>query len=173
MRRWQEENGKLSADDTPAAISFVNGYTMFLFIMLLLYGSFVFITGRAFGGLVMTMAFFSQFLLMIVVLLPQGVIQSEGRELENSVYGWYGQTAVLMVYQDFAFMVFCLSFMTVLGLLKLVLWYKGRTSVPDNQSAMKLGDAISSDNGNEPYISQGLYYKAEDMNTPSSRLELV
>jgi hypothetical protein len=157
-----------SADDTPGPVAFVNGYTIILFVALLLYGSFVFITGRAFGGLNMTMAFFSQFLLMIILLLPQGIIATEGRELENSVYGWYGQTAVLMVYENFAYMIFCLSFIGVLALLKLVLWYKGKNEIADDHASMKL-DGRS----DESYNSSGVYYKAEDVPTKGAHHEMV
>lgn len=173
MRRWQEENGMLSADDTPTAVSFVNRYTMFLFIALLLYGSFVFITGKALSGLVVSMAFFSQFLLMIILLLPQGIIASEGRELENSVFGWYGQTAVLMVYQNFSYMVFCLSFMGVLALLRLVLWYKGVDSFAAGQTALKPGDRSPSQDSDESYNSPGVYYKADDVQAQKIQNEMV
>jgi hypothetical protein len=164
MRRWQEENGMTSADDTPAAVSFVNGYTMLLFIALWLYGAFVFVTGRAFSGLIITMAFFSQFLLMMILLLPQGVIASEGRELENSIYGWYGQTAVLMVYQDFAYMIFCLSFIGVLALVKLVLWYRGQREASDEHSVMQSSKHLSSDDGEGFYNNATVYYNADDVN---------
>ncbi|GKZ00575.1 hypothetical protein MPSEU_001009700 [Mayamaea pseudoterrestris] len=172
MRRYQEENGLTSADDTPAAVSFVHGYTMFVFIAVLLYGGYVFLNGEAYSGLVVSMAVLSQFLLMIIVLLPQGVIQSDDRDIENSIYGWYGQTAVLMVYQDFAYILFCLSFIGVLAIIKLIIWRRAKKNgTLDEQFATKQVDGHAANDGS---YHAGNYYKAEDTYVvPAQRSELV
>mmetsp|Transcript_27028 Transcript_27028/g.54005 ORF Transcript_27028/g.54005 Transcript_27028/m.54005 type:complete len:97 (+) Transcript_27028:819-1109(+) len=43
-------------------------------------------------------------------MLPSGTISSEDRQMEDSVYGWYGQVGVLMAYINIWFLAFSILF---------------------------------------------------------------
>ena len=83
-----------------------------------------------------------------MILLPQGVINTDDRDLQNSVYGWHGQTAVLMVYFYYAQVLFGFIFLALIGIKVLVdhfvLGIKGKQAVNEEedkgnyQSAAKL-----------------------------------
>jgi hypothetical protein len=59
-----------------------------------------------------------------------------------------------MVYRDFAYLIFCLSSMVVLGLVTLALWYRNKDLAKDEQSVTKPAT--------EDYTPPGVYYKADD-----------
>ena len=74
---------------------------MLMFIGIVLYGAFCLVKGRDLGLVRVALLLFAQFALMSLLLLGQGVIEMDGRAMEDSVYGWYGQLSVLMVYSNF------------------------------------------------------------------------
>jgi hypothetical protein len=83
---------------------------------LLVYGSFVLLTGRSVLGLIVLCAVFAQFSLIQILLCGQGVISSDNRQLEDTVYGWYGQAGVLQVYTDFGMFLFCTGFCLIFAI---------------------------------------------------------
>lgn len=114
-RRFQEEMGAENVN-SEGALTFVYVWTTLMFLGLLLYGGFVLYKQRAVGGVIVVMAILTQFALMSMVLLAHGVILTDDRDLEDSVYGWYGQFAVLMVYTNFWYIMFCVIFTVALVL---------------------------------------------------------
>jgi len=110
--RYYEEMGLQKPEDPSAtgAVKFVHRWTQLLFAALLLYGAGVIYLARPINGLVVCMIFFGQFSLLNMILLTQGVIVTDGRQLEDSVYGWSGQLPILMAYTDFAYVLFCFGF---------------------------------------------------------------
>jgi len=110
--RFYEEMGMTKPEDPSAtgAVKFVFTWSQILFVLLLVYGVGVLLTGRSIVGLVVCMLFFAQFSLLNLLLLGQGVIRTDGRMLEDSVYGWAGQLPILMAYMDLAYVLFCLGF---------------------------------------------------------------
>lgn len=128
-RRFYEENGiSFNYDEPTGAMKFVYSWSIIMFLGLLVYGSFVILTGRSVLGLVVLCAVFAQFSLLQILLCGQGVISSDDRDLEESIYGWYGQSGVLQVYTDLGYFVFCASFcliFAVKGLVSIVLARRG------------------------------------------------
>jgi hypothetical protein len=106
-------------DETSGALKFVHSWTTIMFFGLLAYGVFALYRGSSTVypmGLVVSMFVFAQFCLLMMIVVCQGVISTENRELEESVYGWYGQMGVLMVYSDFWYLLHCLIFIVVFTL---------------------------------------------------------
>jgi hypothetical protein len=110
----REEMGS-SFDNDPGALKFVYAWSLIIFISLLIYGTVVFYKRRSSMGLTMMLAFLTQYSLLVLLLLPQGVIETDNEQLEGSVYGWYGQIAVLMVYSNFAQFLFAPIFIIIVS----------------------------------------------------------
>ena len=85
-----------NADEASGAVKFVYVWTLLVFIGMLAFGGITIFQRKPLTPLIITMLIIGQFALMQLILLGQGVISTEGREMEDSVYGWYGQMAVLM-----------------------------------------------------------------------------
>jgi len=100
------------------ALQFVFAWSIILFVGMLIFGTFIFWRKRSVAGLAVIMALMTQYALLLLVLLPQGVITTDNRELEETPYGWYGQLSILMVYFYFAQCIFSIVF-AVLIMLKL------------------------------------------------------
>jgi hypothetical protein len=125
-RRDREEAG-LSTDST-RALDFLYTWTLLLFAVVLVYGAYTLFRLRQNGTtyLIVTLLLLFQFSLMTMILLAQGVIQTEDRQMEDSVYGWYGQKGVLMVYTYYALCWFSGLFALGLSCLNLYLWWMRR-----------------------------------------------
>jgi hypothetical protein len=104
---------ELNVDSTSGALKFVYGCTLVMFISMLAYGAYVLCTRRRAGRIVLIMALFAQFSLLNLLLLVQGVILTDDQDLQNEIYGWYGQLSVLMAYTDFMYILFCTVFALV------------------------------------------------------------
>jgi hypothetical protein len=126
-RRFYEEMGiSYDPDEPSGAMKFVYGWTVVMFLGLLIYGSFVLLTGRSVLGLIVLCAVFAQFSLLQILLCGQGVISSDNRDLEDTVYGWYGQAGVLQVYTDFGMVIFCAGFCIIFAIHGLVRIFMAR-----------------------------------------------
>jgi hypothetical protein len=148
-RRWKEENlGISSADNANSALKFVYTWQMLLFAALVLFGCFVFATGRPGVGLLVALIVFANMSLIQMVLIPQGVLLSDGRDMEESVYGWYGQLGVLMVYQDFAYLIFCVAFGVLLAI---------RMFFVRRQQQHAAANDEASDDGDDGFTKPGVY----------------
>lgn len=91
-----------------------------MFLGILIYGIVVLAKKQSKVPLVVIMLLYAQFCLMALVMASQGVISSENREFEDSVYGWYGQMGVLIAYQSFWFLLFSVVFSIVFGVVALL-----------------------------------------------------
>jgi uncharacterized Tic20 family protein len=114
-RREMEEQGNMG---NTASLNFVYTWTVLMFVAILLFGTMILVRTNTVGatsGLLVLLVVFFQFLLLNMLLLVQGVIQTDGRALEDSVYGWFGQTSILLVYTDFWILLFCTIFTIVLA----------------------------------------------------------
>ena len=117
MRRQREEMNRdgMGAEESTGALRFVYAWTIVLFIGLMSYGVFVISQRRSPLGLIVSLLMFAQFALLNMLMISQGVISTEGREMEDSVYGWYGQMGVLLVYTNFWMMLYSLLFAGAFG----------------------------------------------------------
>lgn len=125
-RRDMEEQGITT---TSGALQFVHWWTMLLFTVIVVYGVLVLThrnsTGASSGGMALILFLFVQFLLLQILMLGQGVILTDGRAMNDSVYGWYGQTGVLMAYTNFWLLLYGIVFMTAFAIR--MIWQRRQT----------------------------------------------
>ena len=116
MRRWKEENTGVRQEEgeegNTAGQMVVAVWMMILFVGVLAYGAYTLYHRKPRTGLVVAMVAMLQVILLNVLLLPS-LISTEGRMFEDSVYGWYGQTGVLMAYFDLWAILFSLGFLVL------------------------------------------------------------
>jgi hypothetical protein len=105
-RREREERRGQSTGTSPA-LTFVYAWSIILFVAMFLYGVYVLVKGRSPRALLLSVVLFAQFALLNLVLMGQGVIETDGRAIDDSVYGWSGQIGVLMAYTNFWFFLYC------------------------------------------------------------------
>lgn len=119
MRKWTEENtGQRMEDDEElgntagevAALVYMN----LAFLAVLGYGFYTFYNKYDLSKLKWSLFFLVQLVVVNFLLLPK-LISSEDRMWDDSIYGWYGQTGVLMAYFDFWVGIFALVFLIVLA----------------------------------------------------------
>lgn len=134
-RRWKEENGLDTADEANGAIKFVYTWTIVLFVALVLYGVYVLWTAQPLSGLMVALAIFAQMALLLVLMLGQGVIASDNRDVEESIYGWYGQLPILMVYTYFGWILWAVGMIVILMIRAIWLWKFGKEKVVDDDEA--------------------------------------
>lgn len=106
----QEEQGLSSSSQQSGALKFCYAWTLILFMGLVLgWGAFCLYKELKYMiPVLVSMVLFSQFLIMQMILVVHGVIQTENRTLMNSVYGWYGQIGVLIFLSCRAYLIFCI-----------------------------------------------------------------
>jgi hypothetical protein len=104
---------ELHVDGTSGALKFVYACTLVMFISMWAYGAYVLCKERPVGRIVLIMAVFAQFSLLNLILLEQGVILTDDQDLQNEIYGWYGQWSVLVVYTHFMYVFFGIVFSLV------------------------------------------------------------
>jgi hypothetical protein len=81
-----------------------------MFIAILLYGVFILVKRQSTSGLRLSLILFAQFALLSLRMMGQGVISLDDRDLEDSIYGWYGQIGALMAYTSFWYVLYCIVF---------------------------------------------------------------
>lgn len=152
-RRFYEEMGMSMSADTPTGtMRFVYTWSILMFVGLLAWGSYVIVTQKALGPLIVLLVVYAQFSLLNLLIIGQGAITTDNRDLEESVYGWYGQFSVLLVYAEFWYILHCLIFMVVFSGIALVHWWHARR----NPKAASEGEGEEvEDNGD--YTSPGVY----------------
>lgn len=154
MRRWTEENtgrGGTQAESTGAE-KFVYSWTLIMFLALVGYGAYALHKRQPTTAIVVFLLIFAQFCLLQLILLAQGVISTDDRDLEDSVYGWYGQIGVLLAYTNFWIILFCVVFSAVF-IIKGCLVKRGRGGA-QTEAANKEGAAAG---GNVYHSADGEY----------------
>lgn len=118
MQRWKEENGnegqrnerRGNANTVNPGLTVAYILTLLLFIALVSYGTMTIARKEP-------MTTLTAFLVVGIVVglmnvfMSIGAISVDNEDLENSYYGWYGQTSVLMVYTNFWMMLFSFGFL--------------------------------------------------------------
>ncbi len=118
-REAREQMGQ-SFDQASGPVKFVYTWSIIIFISLLLFGTYTTIKKKSFVFLGFALAVVLQYSLLMMLLLPQGVISTDDRDLEESVYGWYGQLGVLMVYFYYGQCLFAGIFLLIGGTVALI-----------------------------------------------------
>jgi len=152
-QRWKEENGQ-DLSESSGAMKFVYAWSMVMFISILFYGGYVLVKKRPVGPLLIMLCMFVQFAIMAMVLICQGVLLTDDRDLEDSVYGWWGQLGVLIVYTCTAYLWFCVIF---------AIAFLGRAFY--QRLARRDGDTNKVDSE-----ANSAYFAAEDYEAPEVKL---
>lgn len=136
--REREEMGM--EDD--GAVKFVYWWLLLIFLAIVGYGVFILVkhhrtrsdpatapTASANHtlhiGILMALLFlFMQFALVSMITMCQGVISIEDREMERSIYGWYGQWGVLIVYTCSWYFFYSLAALVVFGVRLVINLYR-------------------------------------------------
>jgi hypothetical protein len=122
-RRDREESGMNT--DTTNALNIMYNWTILMFLIVLLYGSYTLFRLRQNGSmyLLVTLVLSCQFSIMSMILLAQGVINTEDRQVEESVYGWYGQKSVLLLTTHYAISLFSGVYVLLLAITNIVIFF--------------------------------------------------
>ena len=91
-RAMREEMG-IDSDVANGPVKFVYAWSIVLFLALLVFGTYVMLKKKNIGYLAFSLATTIQYSLLMLLLIPQGVITTDDRDMEESVYGWYGQVS--------------------------------------------------------------------------------
>mgnify|MGYP000163598256 CR=1 FL=1 len=132
--RQREEMGM---GQNEGGMKFVYICTLVMFVVLATFGFRQLYAGKEKTGTILALFIFGMFSLMNLLTTVQGTIETDGRFFEESVYGWYGQWAVLVAYTDFWLMLHCFIFAGVLGIMR----FKDKRAKhdADEESALELG----------------------------------
>jgi hypothetical protein len=140
-RRDREESGQNT--DTTNALDIMYNWTIIMFVVVLLYGAYTLFRLRQNGAmyLLVTLGLLFQFSLMSMILLAQGVIQTDNREMEDSVYGWYGQKSVLLLLTNYAITLFSGIYIIIVLITNVAVWITTRTRNNQKRNEdMKIAD---------------------------------
>ena len=117
--RQREEMG-MTSESEEGGMKFVYACSILLFTALTIFGLYTMYTGKERMGLIFALVTFGIFTLMNLLTTVQGTIETDNRFFEDSVYGWFGQWAVLTAYTDFWMICHCFFFALLLGVLKVL-----------------------------------------------------
>ena len=149
-QRDREESGMNT--DTTNALNFMYNWTIIMFLVVLMYGSYTLFRLRQNGTmyLLVTLALLFQFSIMSMILLAQGVISTENRQMEESVYGWYGQKSVLLLTTNFAVSLFSGIYLIILAVTNLVVFCTTRA----RNNKQRLEDQkLADEEANNDYVA--------------------
>ena len=141
-QREREEMGLSQSEE--GGMKFVFFCTIIMFLALAVFGFRTMYTGKDRAGLIFSLIMFGMFTLMNLLTTVQGTIETDDRFFEDSVYGWFGQWAVLVAYTDFWLILHCFSFALLLGVLKL-LDMKAQKDVEDEHDNYKEDMALETE----------------------------
>lgn len=139
--REAEEMG-ISQETSSGSIKFVYSWTLILFLALIGYGSRILYSnnkeqpggGGDRSGLLALLILYMNFLLLNLLTVVNGVIETEERQLEDSIYGWSGQWGVLVAYTDFWMLLHSLIFSCVFGIPSCIQMMKSNRRGGDNNN---------------------------------------
>ena len=149
--RWREENGENLSEST-GAMKFVYAWSIVMFVSILFYGGFVFYKRRPVGPLLIMLFMFLQFAILTMVLICQGVLKTDDRDLEDSIYGWYGQIGVLIVYTGAAYLWF--TFIFAVALIARAFWLRHQVSKEAAGTEAEMSDSY--------YAADDYHYQAPE-----------
>jgi hypothetical protein len=117
--RQRQEMG-MTSESEEGGMKFVYACSIILFTALTIFGLYSMYTGKERMGLIFALVTFGIFTLMNLLTTVQGTIETDNRFFEDSIYGWFGQWAVLTAYTDFWMICHCFFFALLLGVLKVL-----------------------------------------------------
>lgn len=146
--------GKLEEDDrqreemgltqSQGNMKFVYFWSILMFIGLAVYGWMTLYKGQDRMGLIIALAIFGQFALLNLITTV-GAVSTDNRDMEDSIYGWYGQFSVLLAYTDFWMMLQTFGFAVVL-LITRYMDQKKAASESQDQEEIQMGYQGADDN---------------------------
>jgi hypothetical protein len=146
MQRWREEaedqgqggrNGGASSSN--AGLNFAYFLTLLLFVGLVAYGAKIIVKKEPMHNLTVFLIVAVVVGFMNLILSVNAISSGDDRDMDDSYYGWYGQTAVLMAYTDFWMMLFAFAFLGAFQIKNYVLNTRARADELDDHHH-KAGD---------------------------------
>lgn len=145
----KEQGYSEESSQATTQLRWVYAWMIVMFVGILLHGMYVMVRKQSTIGLRFGLFLYGQFCVLSILLIGQGVIQSDQRELEDSIYGWYGQLGVLMVYTNYWLALFCLVFIVLLQIRAIILSRRERMQM--NKANDVEPDQGNSTSNNTPY----------------------
>ena len=145
MEEDERQREEMGLGQNEGSMKFVYICTILMFIGLSIFGLRSLYAGKEKSGIILALLIFGQFSLMNLLTTVQGTIETDNRFFEDSVYGWYGQWAVLVAYTDFWLMIFCFIFATVLGMLQCIDKRAASNVARDESDVVEMGYQNSQD----------------------------
>ena len=130
--RQREEMGLTNSEGN---MKFVYAWSILMFIGLAVYGFVTLYKGQDRMGLIIALVIFGNFAL-VNLITSVGAVSTDNRDLEDSIYGWYGQFAVLLAYTDFWMMLHTFGFAVVLAVMNLL---DKKKAVTQDQDEIQMG----------------------------------
>lgn len=130
--RQREEMGMTNSEGN---MKFVYAWSILMFIGLAVYGFMTLYKGQDRMGLIIALVIFGNFALLNLIT-SVGAVSTDNRDLEDSIYGWYGQFAVLLAYTDFWMMLHTFGFAVVLAVMNLL---DKKKAVTQDQDEIQMG----------------------------------
>eukprot|EP00547_Thalassionema_nitzschioides_P008222 CAMPEP_0194222602 /NCGR_PEP_ID=MMETSP0156-20130528/33336_1 /TAXON_ID=33649 /ORGANISM="Thalassionema nitzschioides, Strain L26-B" /LENGTH=283 /DNA_ID=CAMNT_0038953459 /DNA_START=23 /DNA_END=874 /DNA_ORIENTATION=+ len=112
----EKEREELGISESSGSVKFVYSWTLLMFLVLVLFGSRVLYKAKDRTGLVALLILYFNFMLLNLLTVVNGVIETEARQLDDSIYGWSGQWGVLVAYTDFWMLLHSVIFACLFGI---------------------------------------------------------
>jgi hypothetical protein len=163
QQRQREEMGMSSQNNAPVKLVYV--WSVVLFIILILYGVVVLAKGWSMNSLRVILLFWTQFCIMILILTAQGVIETDGRALEENIYGFYGQMGILLAYSSFWMALHSGIYTLVLTVRAVYMRWRENKQTTNTHSSSLLKEGEDVDDSVDK-----MYQKYEDEERPSVKI---
>lgn len=148
--RRYEELGIYDTNSTQSsgALKFVYTWIVIMFVGIVASGMFLLVKQQSTVALRVALFLYLQFFLIVIISIGQGTIRTDNRDLEDSIYGFYGQLGILIVYTCFSFLIYCAAALVALQLRAIVLYCYHKRNNTTNNNALH---SVPKDNQNDDY----------------------
>lgn len=146
MEEDEREREEMGLGQNDGSMKFVYACTILMFIGMSVWGFRNMYLGKDRSGIIAALLIFGQFSLMNLMTTAQGTIETDNRFFEDSIYGWFGQWAVLVAYTDFWLMVHCFIFAAILSVLQ-CLDRRAANAAKEESAVLEMGYVQEGDSG--------------------------
>lgn len=140
--RERENDMSMYGNVETGVIEFIYAWVIIMFVCIVLHGCIVLIRNRPTNGIRLSTFMFIQFLFLIILIIGQGVIKTDERDLENNVYGFYGQLSILLLYTCCGFFIFCIILHIALHIRALIIHYYYQKKQKQQQQELVANDKL-------------------------------
>mmetsp|Transcript_10639 Transcript_10639/g.15016 ORF Transcript_10639/g.15016 Transcript_10639/m.15016 type:complete len:282 (+) Transcript_10639:76-921(+) len=138
LRRWKEENtGMRASQQGSPGMNLAYALTLVMFASIIAYGAITIAQKQNKSNFLIFLGLTTLFAFMNMVISATSVTSGDDKDMEESYYGWYGQTGVLMTYTYLWIMLFSGSFLIALGIKS---YLEKKTESNDDTEGAEKGD---------------------------------